>query len=163
SPTSSTAAMPASTRSEPKGSPAARSTRAKCAMFSAIRPAIAGASGRMTLEDPLGAQLLEDCRAGPGVDARDVVLVLEQLAERVGDRLRVERQRVERDERVGPVDGLGHPGRLEEIERAGALHEADHLLRESFPGTGGLAPDDVELARRVRIVDPGVPAAPLQG
>ena len=63
-------------------------------------------------------------------DGADVVLVLEQHAERVGDRLRVERDAVERHQRFRPVERLGDARRLEEVHRAQPLRERDDLARQ---------------------------------
>src|SRR6266850_1299268 len=78
-------------------------------------------------------------------DALEVVAVLEEHAERVVHRLRIERDAVERHQAVRPVDGLGHARQLE--QRGGGLRR--------------FAVQDLELALRVRIVDPVVEAAPL--
>src|SRR5258708_32733651 len=48
-------------------------------------------------------------------DTLEVVAVLEEHAERVVHRLGVERDAVERDQAVHPVDGLGDAGQLEKL------------------------------------------------
>ena len=75
---------------------------------------------------------------------------------------RIEAHRVERDQRVDPVDRLGDAGRLEQIELAHALDEADDLAIEPVARAGSTDADDLELALDRRVVDPVVEAAPLQ-
>src|SRR6266850_2295288 len=94
-------------------------------------------------------------------DALEVVAVLEEHAERVVHRLRIERDAVERHQAVRPVDGLGHARQLEQLGLAQALDEGHHLLRQRGGGLRRFAVQDLELALRVRIVDPVVEAAPL--
>src|SRR5512142_960480 len=66
-------------------------------------------------------------RAG---DLREVVLVLEEDAERRLDRLRRQLDRTERDERVAPVERLRDAGQLEQVARAQPLHERDDLAAQ---------------------------------
>ena len=61
-------------------------------------------------------------------DARDVVLIFQQHAERVGHGRRIERDRVELGQRGRPVERLGDAGRLEQILLAQRLHEMHDLL-----------------------------------
>ena len=156
----------------PTGMPAARSTRTKCSTFSARRPlgssGTAPASARASMPErqrhrriPSACTSATSRAATSGAERADVVLVLEQHARGVGDRLRVERDPIERDQRLGPVERLGDAGRLEQIHRAQPLHERDDLARERLRRLRALAPDDRELALRVRIVDPVVQAAAL--
>src|SRR6266850_8555561 len=77
-------------------------------------------------------------------DALEVVAVLEQHAERVVDRLRIERDAVERHQAVRPVDGLGDPRQLEELRLAQALHEGDDFLRQGGARPRRLAMQDLE-------------------
>ena len=92
----------------------------------------------------------------------DVVLVLQQHAERVLHRRRVEPDRVQRDQRVGPVDRLGDARHLEQVERAHALHELDdlHDSRSAAPGAFRRTISSSRSTRRE--VDPVVQAAALQ-
>ena len=85
-----------------------------------------------------------------------------QHADRVGHRLRIERHLVELGQRAGPVDRLGDARHLEQLELAQLLDEAHDLGRKPRVGVGHLAPHDLQLARRVGIVDPVIEAAPLQ-
>ena len=82
------------------------------------RPARAAALAR-AVRLQLGEQLGDVAALHLG----DVVAVLEQHAERVVHVVGREADRVQRDQRIGPVDRLGDAGRLEEVERAHALHE----------------------------------------
>src|SRR5262245_16401055 len=120
-PTASTASMAASTLPGPIGRPAARSVRAKYMTLARSWPATAApllCRGELLLH--LGEQALR-LRA---LDLGDVVLVFEQHAQRVVDRLGRQRQHVELRERMGPVDGLGDARQLEElVRRAQLLHE----------------------------------------
>ena len=74
----------------------------------------------------------------------------------------VEADRVECDQRVDPVDRLGHAGRLEQVELAHALHELDDLNGEPIGRTRCLQPHDLELALNTRKIDPVVQAAALE-
>src|SRR5206468_685506 len=62
--------------------------------------------------------LAQDFRRFRTLQALDVVLVLEQHAQRVVDGLGIEVERVEFGERGRPVDRLGHARRLEQVELA---------------------------------------------
>src|SRR5688500_14163111 len=55
--------------------------------------------------------------------ALEVIAVLEQHPKRVVHGFGVERDAVECDQAVGPVDGLGHPRQLEQLGLAQALNE----------------------------------------
>src|SRR5262245_25749584 len=129
------------TASGPTGMPAARNARAKWTMFSASRPAspsrpfpsplpegwagegrreggesgVIGDGGPSLRRAQLGVHLVDQLLGLAAFDAGDVVLVLEQHAERVGDRGGVERHCVELAERRGPIERLGDARRLEQI------------------------------------------------
>src|SRR5215831_145792 len=92
----------------PTGRPAARSVRAKCMMFSPRRPvgSEAGVTGLTRGGGELGLHLVEDVGGLAAADLGDIVLVLQQHAQSVVDRLRIECDAVELDQRVRPVDGL---------------------------------------------------------
>lgn len=85
----------------------------------------------------LGLDLVEDAPAFALADAGDVVLILEQHADGVGDGFGVERKPVQFGQRTGPVDGLGDARHLEQVNLAQLLHERDHLgdRRLLAPGT----------------------------
>ena len=150
-------------------SPRARSTRTKCSdvLGEAALAATVSAARSTRRHASVTAAMPSACTSATSraADLRreraDVVLVLEQHAERVGDRLRVERDAVERDQRLGPVERLGDAGRLEEIQRAQPLRERDDLARQRLRRARTLAAHDRELALRVGIVDPVIEAAAL--
>ena len=75
---------------------------------------------------------------------------------------RVEADRVQRDQRVRPVDRLGDARRLEQVERAHALHELDDLHVQPLRRARRLQAHDLQLALDAREVDPVVQAAALQ-
>src|SRR5258708_18622565 len=101
-PTVSTALSASITRPGPMGSPAARKVRAKNMRFSRRRPGIALAP---FLRRQLVLHLKQQIGRLAAADARDVVLVFEQHAQGIVDRLGIEGDLVELDQRLGPVDG----------------------------------------------------------
>jgi hypothetical protein len=68
--------------------------------------------------------------------------------------LRIERDAVERDQCLGPVQRFRDSRRLEEIHRPQALREGDDLARQRFACLRTLAADDRELAQRIGVADP---------
>src|SRR3569623_1136922 len=97
-------------------------------------------------------------RAG---DLREVVLVLQEHAERRLDRLRRQHDRTERDERVAPVERLRDARQLEQVTRAQPLDERDDLAAQLLRHLRRARREDRELAFRARIVDPVIQTAPL--
>src|SRR5438034_478897 len=97
------------------------------------RPCTFGRSAAIILSSNFGSKL------------RQIVLVFEQHAERIGDRLRIERDAVEREQRLGPIQRFGDAWRLEQIHRAKALRERDDFACERFRRARTFAPDDGEL------------------
>ena len=81
----------------------------------------------------------------------DVVLMLEQHAQRLFDIVRRERGLVERHERRGPVERLGDARRLVQIERAQLLHERRHLLGQPLRRAGHFGADDPPFLLEVRV------------
>src|SRR5438477_11987535 len=74
----------------PTGSPAARRVRAKCITLAISRPSVLGAavariSGLARRGSDFGLDLVEQLGGLAALDASDVVLVLQQHAERVVD------------------------------------------------------------------------------
>src|SRR5579859_7268351 len=63
-------------------------------------------------------------------DQVEVVMVLHHGAEGVLGKLRAEFGAAEQVQGAGPVDGLGHAGRLGEVELAQPMHRGDHLAGE---------------------------------
>ena len=108
-------------------------------------------------------QLVEQLGDVAALHLGDVVAVLEQHAERVADVVGREADRVQRDQRVGPVDRLGDAGRLEEVERAHPLHEGDDLRVRALGRARARGCGTISSSRSsVRVVDPVVQAAALQ-
>src|SRR5262249_59388086 len=83
----------------------------------------------------------------------DVVVVLEDAAERARDDLRVQRVLVELDERLRPVDRLGHAGSLQETPSAERLDEARDLLGQARAGLGDPRVDDPDLLLEAGMLD----------
>src|SRR5208282_452291 len=110
----------------------------------------------------LGLDLLQQPGGLAAVQPGDVVLILEQHAQGIVDRVRGQLEHVELHQRLGPVDRLGDAGKLEEIHPTQLLDKADDLARQAVAGAGGLALQDLEFARGGRIIDPIVKTAPLQ-
>src|ERR1700751_4763128 len=78
----------------------------------------------------LGLDLIEDAGGFAAMQAGDVVLIFEQHAQRVVDRVRRKFQYIELHQGFGPVDRLGDAGELEEIHRAQSMPKADELARQ---------------------------------
>src|SRR5881227_2795165 len=157
-PTASTAATASSTLPGPTGSPAARKVRPKCIRLATSRPSApsptlprlrgresaASAAGGSGLTGTgsrlargggdLGLDLIEELGRLAALDAGDVVLVFEQHAQGVVDRLRRQFQHVELHQGLSPVDRLGDAGQFEEIHLAQFLHELDNLPRQGLAG-----------------------------
>src|SRR6185437_4103349 len=159
-------------RSVPTGRPALRNTRAKCTTLSARRPAFASRpmgsviGSTSVLPDGGGrrpADSFEDPRGLGTPDARDIVLVLQEDAERVIDGLLVERRAIEREQRAPPFDRFREARNLVEIDAAQVVNELDNLPRQGFLHVGHAQPDDLELTRRLRVIDPVVDAPTLHG
>ena len=71
--------------------------------------------------------------------------------------------RPERGQGRRPVDRLGHPGRLVEVLLPQRLDGGRHLAGRVRARLGGAQPDDGHLPLEVRVLDPVVQAAPLEG
>ena len=112
----------------PTGTPALRRARAKWAMLSASLPSSGiGKSLKPVIVSDRAefcTGFFEDAFGLGALQLGDVVLVFQQGAERVGDHLRGQLDRVQGDEAFGPVDGLGDAGFLEQIFVAQSLDEA---------------------------------------
>src|SRR6266403_1954997 len=139
-PIAETAATASMTLPGPTGNPAARKVRAKCIRLASSRPWGSDAAAIARLCVAMSACKI-DC--GFGLDLfeqpGDVVLVFQQHAQGVVDRVRRQLQYVELHQRLGPVDRLGDAGKLEQIHRAQLLDKADDLARQAFAGAGCLA------------------------
>src|SRR5689334_1084278 len=162
-PTACTASVAASTLPGPTGKPAARSALPKCMTFSSSRPPPGLSEGlaeafmvfrRSARRSEFGAHLLEDPGRLAALNFRDVVLVLEQHAQRVVDCFRREREHVQLGKCMRPVDGLGNAGKLEEVGGAELLYESHDLARQYLSRGRCFDAEDVELALGVGIIDP---------
>ncbi len=107
------------------------------------------------------AHFFEQPRCLATLHARDVVLVLQQHAERVLDHRGVEHQGVELHQSARPLDGLGDARLLVQLHLAQPLHEGDDLLRELLCDTGHTALQHQQLASGVWETDPVVQATAL--
>ena len=94
-----------------------------------------------------------------GAEALHVVDVLQDAAERLGDQRLVDVVGVERRERLGPVERLGHPRHLREPHLAQGLHELGDLAGEPAVDPRHLARDDPDFLVGRRVVDPEVETA----
>ena len=77
--------------------------------------------------------LVENALGFRAFHAHDVILVFEQHAQRVVDRLRIKRDAVELMQRRHPVERFGNPRRLEQIATAQRLHKGHDLARQRAP------------------------------
>src|SRR5262249_50478197 len=95
-------------------------------------------------------------------DPLDVVVMLEQEAERGADQVRVEIVGPQVRDRLGPVDGLGGARQLRQILAPEALDECHdtppHVIGEPW----NPSPDDLDLLLQRRVVDPVIEAATLE-
>src|SRR5437879_13332122 len=114
-PTVRTASTAASTLPGPIGSPAARNVRAKYIRLARRWPDISGDPRSIAGGGELRLDLGEQAQGLAALDLADVILVFQQDAKRVVDRLGRQRQHVELHQRLRPVDRLGHAGQFEEI------------------------------------------------
>src|SRR5581483_1256828 len=78
----------------------------------------------------------------------EVVAVLDDGAERVARRPRRQLRFAEETERADPVDGLGHAGRLDQIQLPEPVHRPDHLPGQLRRGIGLADQDDLDLPLR---------------
>src|SRR5262249_47052104 len=106
---------PAARRARPKPALSARSRRPSTSGPHGAAP-IAGSFGSRGIvivgRSAAGGGLLEIRPRGVAADAADVLLVLEDDAERLVDDLAGQLARAERQERGRPVERLGDPGHL---------------------------------------------------
>src|SRR6267154_1007603 len=92
----------------------------------------------------------------------DVVLVLEQAAERRAHGFGVERAAVQAHQRLRPVERLGDAGQLAQLPGAQPLHEARDRLGELLVHSGHLAAQDAKLFLEAGMLDIQIQAAPPQ-
>jgi hypothetical protein len=92
----------------------------------------------------------------------DVLLVLEDDAEGILDHVGAELGRAESEQGARPVERLGHPGRLEEIDLAQPLGKRTDLVGEALGSLRHADGQDAELLLESWKIDPVVEAAPLE-
>jgi len=80
----------------------------------------------------------------------------------VAHHLWLQRDAIERQQRLGPIDGLGDPRALEEALLPQPLHEGHHLAAQALLRLGHPGPENRPLPRRVGVVYPVVQTPALQ-
>ena len=104
----------------------------------------------------------EQFRRAPAAKRLDIFLRLQHDAERLVDRIRIERLPVEGHQRGHPVDCLGHARHLVELRGSQLLRHRRHLLRELRRRFRHALADNRQFLLERRIVDPLIEAATLQ-
>ena len=92
----------------------------------------------------------------------DIVLILQDRAQRIRDDFGREVDDVKREQAFCPVDGFGHAGFLEQILSPQFLHEGNDFTAECPCHLGRAGLQDRHFAVEVRVVDPVIKAAALQ-
>src|SRR5262245_21254205 len=93
----------------------------------------------------------------------DVVVMLEQEAERGSDHVWVEVLGPQMRHRLGTVDGLGDAWELRQVFAPQALDEFDETQAHVIGQLGNPSPDDLDFLFQRRVVDPVIEAASLEG
>ena len=128
-------------------------------MSSLSQPA-ASLHGRNFRRHGFGFDFLQDPRGFAALNTGNVILVLEQRAERRIDRAGIERDSVSSTcQRLGPADRLGDAGILVEVGAAQLLDERDDLAGQCFARLRHLEFENGALAFGTGIVDPVIEAA----
>ena len=111
----------------------------------------------------LGLDLVQQARGLAALDAGDVVLVFEQHAQRVVDRLRASAPAHPIASALRPSRSSRRcPGNLNRSIVRSFCTKPTTSRDEMLAGARRLAPQDLQLARRARVIDPVIKAAPLQ-
>src|SRR6476620_11673687 len=108
------------------------------------------------------ACLLDERDESLVADRGEVLVVLQNGAERLFDDPCVELLTPQRRKRLRPVDRLGHSRRLREIKLSQALHERSGLPSQPVGNTGHAQDDDLDLALERRVIDPVEEAPALE-
>src|SRR5918997_881736 len=146
-------------RSVPTRRPAPLSTRPKATAASSMDGTWISPSGIA----PRPAQPTDE-RGEAGIGGPLLVLtVLEDGAQGRLDELLVELSRAEGDERLGPVEGLGHAGWFVEVHRAHLLRRRGNLAGQPLLGVGDPEAYDLDLPLEAGVFDVVVEAAALEG
>src|SRR5215218_1842322 len=153
---SSTARANSTNRSVPTRRPAPLSTRPKATAASSIGGAFISPSG-------ISPAHPADERGESGVGGPLLVFaVLEDGAQGRLDELLVEFPRAEGDERLGPVEGLGHARRLVEVHRAHLLRRGGDLAGQPLLGVRDPEAYDLDLPLEAGVLYVVVEAAALE-
>ena len=145
-----------SMRPGPTSRPASRSTRPKVTRWR-VRASL-------TRRRPRPRARASPSSASDGVvaDEVEVLVVLQDGAERLLDDGRVELLAAEGDERLRPVDRLGHARRLGQVEVAQPGDERRRLGGQPLGHAGHAQAQDLDLALERRVRDPVKQAAALE-
>src|ERR671921_73277 len=146
-------------RSVPTRKPAPRSTRPKATAASSIG---GGCISPSRISPPITQPPDERSEAGVGGPLL-VLAVLENGAKGCLDELLVELPGAEGDERLGPVEGLGHARWFVEIHRAHLLRRRGDLAGQPLLGVGHPEAYDLDLPLEAWVLDVMVEAAALEG
>src|SRR6266550_2675929 len=141
-----------SMRAGPASKPRPRRIRPKCNQFRVRTLPGSGINGP-------GEELPRARAAQPF----EILLVLDDGAESRLDGRLAEFHLSKRDQRASPVQGLGNPGQLIEVEMPHTADERAHLAGQLLGAVGHAGRDDLVLAIHRWVVDPEVEAAALEG
>src|SRR4051812_3913583 len=111
-------------------------------------------------EDSTAAAQLDAHALGHHVEVR---AVLHDDGQRALEHRLVDVVGAEQDQRARPVDRLGYRRRLLQVEATHHVDDLHELARDLLVQLGRVQADDLELALHVRVVEPQVEAAALQG
>src|SRR6266511_3966223 len=142
-------------RPGPTSSPASRRTRPNVTTWRTKPP-----SGSACCRDR--ARLLDEGDEGLVADRSEILVVLQDRAERLLHGSRIEVLPSKGRERLCPVDRLGDTRRLREIESAQPLHERGRLRGKPVGKARDAQRYDLDLALERRVPDPVEEAATLQ-
>jgi hypothetical protein len=135
--------------------PASRSTRPKVTRWRVSASLTRRGRGRR-------ARLADERHDGVVADEVEVLVVLQDGAEGLLDHGRVELLAAQGDERLRPVDRLGHAGRLGQVEAAQAGDERGRLGGQPLGHARHPQAQDLDLALERRVRDPVKEAAALE-
>src|SRR6266550_4107505 len=108
------------------------------------------------------ACLLDECDESFVADRGEVLVVLQDGAERLFDDTGVELLAPKCCKRLRPVDRLGHARRLREVQPSQTLHECCGLPCEPVGNTGHAQDNDFDFTLERRMIDPVEEATSLE-
>src|SRR5829696_7154445 len=146
-------------RSVPTRKPSPLSTRPKATAASSVGGVCISPSG---ISPHITQPAVERGEAGVG-DPLLVLAVLENGAKGCLDELLVELPGAEGDERLGPVEGLGHARWFVEIHRAHLLRRSGDLAGQPLLSVGDPEAYDLDLPLEAGMLDVMVEAAAFEG